>query len=132
VVLFGGVAILQKYELSKNISNFETQTPTISKISKPERIESQTVEAVYIDPNYLEIGLTYTLSRETPIMPLPTPDTVEEINLAIEKIKYAEAGEQITVINRFEQDNTIWYQVKTGTNKGWINSLALVGQSLEQ
>lgn len=108
---------------------YETQTPIVAKKSTPKRLESQTIEGVYLDPDYLEIGSTYTLSKQTPIMPTPNPETVKETFSDIEKMKYAQIGDKITILNRLEvgQSQT-WYQVNSNVGKGWVNSLALIGQ----
>jgi len=108
---------------------YETQTPVVAKESTPKRLESQTIEGVYIDPDYLEIGSTYTLSKQTPKMPTPHPETVKEIYSAIKKTKYTQIGDKIIILNRLEvgQSQT-WYQVNSNVGKGWVNSLALIGQ----
>ena len=62
-------------------------------------------------------------------MPIPNPETVEQTFSAIEKVKYAQIGEKITIINRLEVgQHQTWYQVQSNAGNGWVNSLALIGQ----
>ena len=78
----------------------------------------------FVDPNTLKVGSKYTLSKKTPIMPHYTPSDLT-------KIIYAKKGQTITIIKRQKVNNTMWYQVKSSGNQGWINSIALFGQQLK-
>ena len=59
-------------------------------------------------PDSLEIGKSYNLSKETPLMPELNPiDPLAAIN----KIKYIKPGEIINIISIEEKNNTPWYFV---------------------
>jgi len=77
----------------------------------------------FVDPSTLKVGSKYTISKKTPIMP--------HYNLSnFEKVKYAQKGQAITIIKRKKIGNYTWYQVKSGDSNGWVNSIALFGQTL--
>ena len=78
----------------------------------------------FIDPNTLKVGSSYKLSKKTPIMPHYNPSDLT-------KVIYAKKGQSITIIKRKKVKNTMWYQVKSGDDKGWVNSIALFGQQLK-
>ncbi|NOY71475.1 MAG: hypothetical protein GXP14_03730 [Gammaproteobacteria bacterium] len=86
----------------------------------------------FINPNTLETGSTYTLSKRTPLMPQTTPSSVGEVFSALDKVVYLQAGEAITITSRKKVRNVIWYGVESGANTGWVNSIALIGQNLKQ
>ena len=78
----------------------------------------------FIDPNSLNVGSKYTLSKKTPIMPHYNPSDLTGMT-------YAKKGQSITILKRKKVNNTLWYQVESGDKKGWINSIALFGQQLK-
>ncbi|MCK5060954.1 hypothetical protein KAR28_00220 [Candidatus Parcubacteria bacterium] len=89
----------------------------------------------FIDPSDLQIGKTYELSKETPLMPELNPtDPI----VALGKMKKLSAGSAIKIISIAQKNNTSWYNVSfvnhsTGNiDYGWVNSTALIGQSLKE
>lgn len=86
------------------------------------------------DATNLQIGKTYRLSKKTPLMPVRNPINPMD---AMKKIKYLGIGGLIEIIDVDKSSNYPWYNIRTKdatTGKiytGWINSSALMGQSLE-
>ncbi len=87
-----------------------------------------------LDPRALDIGATYVVSRNTPLMPSHSPaDPLE----ALKEMKCIPEGGAFKVIEIYKKAANPWYKVTTlGKDKeslgtGWINSTALVGQELE-
>jgi hypothetical protein len=78
----------------------------------------------FIDPNTLEIGKTYKVSKKTPLMP-----SYEVVK--IEKMNYIAKGSKFKITGKQKARSNIWYQVENGRQKGWINSIALFGQKLK-
>jgi len=108
----------------KGMNDFESKfkLPIGGKVEKKSKYE-----------NYLSLkkGETYSISKKTPLMPEfePSLKSIENvINLTPES--------QIKIYSIRKKNNTIWYKVnaknmKSGKmNKGWINSIALIGQEL--
>ena len=90
---------------------------------------SPVISSTFIDPFDLEIGARYRLSRETPLMPEFEPkDPIR----ALQAIKKIPPGGTVMVISRKQKAISPWYYVRYGSHEGWINSVALVGQSLER
>ena len=89
---------------------------------------SSALFAQYIDPYELEIGSSYRLSKKTPLMPEYKPANPMQ---AISKIKYLQAGNVITIVS-IKKSGTPWYYVKQKNQRGWVNCIALLGQSLEK
>ncbi|MCK4539749.1 hypothetical protein KAU09_01180 [Candidatus Parcubacteria bacterium] len=89
----------------------------------------------FINPNDLQIGKTYELSKKTPLMPEVNP--VDSI-AALGDMRELSAGSAIKIISIAQKNNTPWYNVgfinySTGNlDYGWINSIALYGQSLKE
>ncbi len=79
----------------------------------------------FIDPTTLEIGSTYTISKETPIMP-----NYELKNIQTKMIMASE-GAKISITDRKKVGNTVWYKISSDNVEGWINSIALFGQKLK-
>lgn len=85
----------------------------------------------------LEVGKTYRLSKETPLMPTWNPQGSDETIRAIVEHKVIPVGGSINIIEAKRRDDTAWYDVRAfdEANKplghGWVNSLALIGQDLE-
>ena len=82
----------------------------------------------------LDIGATYVVSRETPLMPFHSPaDPVD----AIKRMKRIPGGGSFKVVEAFDKDGTPWYKAiawRADTEfigTGWINSNAILGQELE-
>lgn len=88
----------------------------------------------FADPLSLKIGEAYSISKRTPLMPEFEPSDPME---ALENTKDIPTGNLIKVISIREKDNNPWYEVEVFNNrgnrigKGWINSQALMGQSLQ-
>ena len=78
----------------------------------------------FIDPSSLIIDSEYTLSKKTPIMPSYEVSNVKDII-------YAYKGDTIIITGSKKVNNKLWYQVKFGEKKGWLNSIALFGQHLK-
>jgi len=87
-----------------------------------------------LDPQNLDIGQSYILSKKTPLM--PSIDPTDPLN-AIEQMKQIPAGGVIKVYEIQKKRETPWYRVtatdhtKNMVGSGWINSSALLGQQLE-
>jgi len=77
----------------------------------------------WIDPSSLKVGKTYVLDRRTPIMPRYKSGSLKEM-------RYATSGQSIKILKRQDVDDTLWYRVKSGKRRGWVNSVALYGQAL--
>ena len=89
----------------------------------------------FIDPTTLQIGKSYRLSKDTPLMPELRPfDPI----VALGKAKKVLAGGVVGIILVKKKRNIPWYYVgfKNGSTgeveTGWINSIALMGQSLKK
>jgi hypothetical protein len=88
-----------------------------------------------IDGRALNVGKSYRLWKETPLMPELEP--ADPIG-AIGRMKKIPAGGVITISKVTSKGNTPWYYVQAkasttvSTQSGWINSTALIGQSLEE
>ena len=81
----------------------------------------------------LKKDVTYSISKETPLMPEFEPaDPIA----AMSNIKYLNAGSRIKILAIKSNNNFPWYEVmvmnKIGESigKGWINSTALIGQEI--
>lgn len=88
-----------------------------------------------IDARSLNVGKSYRLSKETPLMPeIESADPLEDIA----KMKEIPAGAVITIVKVTRKGNTPWYFVQAKASatavsqSGLINSTALIGQSLEE
>lgn len=88
--------------------------------------------ADFVDPNTLEVGKTYTLSRNTPLMPSFEPDSssVNGVITQIQESQEIQTGGAILIRERKELGYQIWYKVDAGEHTGWIKSTALFGQDL--
>ena len=85
-----------------------------------------------LDPLKLEIGQTYTVSKQTPLMPSHSPaDPIA----AIQQMKNIPQGGRFKVLEMVKKKINPWYKVtafdNTKIGTGWINSTALLGQELE-
>jgi len=90
-------------------------------------------ESPEVDPRHLRKGRAYTVSKETPLMPSHNPaDPIA----AIQQMKRIPAGGRFRIIGQIQKRNKPWYEVTAWDSKrkkigrGWINSIALVGQDL--
>jgi hypothetical protein len=81
----------------------------------------------WIDPMKLQRGRRYRLAKETPLM--PALDPVDPI-AALADMKQLAEGTVISVVTMRRNPTNPWYFVTVGTSSGWINSGALIGQSL--
>ena len=86
--------------------------------------------ANYLD---LKVGHKYLVSEKTPVMPSISPSNPIA---AISKIKYLRAGGIFYVLSVKKKEEILWYHVDVLNNnenvigRGWINSQALIGQSI--
>jgi uncharacterized membrane protein YkoI len=84
-----------------------------------------------VPTDHLQIDQQFQLSKETPLMPELDPIDPTE---ALKKIKRLAPGTTIKVEKIAEKWGTIYYFVEASNSKryigsGWINSIALIGQS---
>ncbi len=88
----------------------------------------------FVDPFSLKPGEKWSISRKTPLMPEIAPSNPME---ALEKVKYIPAENYIIIVSVREKENNTWYAVEVLNQnndligKGWINSIALIGQTLQ-
>jgi len=87
-----------------------------------------------LNPLELEIGQSYVVSKQTPVMPSHSPaDPIA----AIQQMKQIPKGGVFKVLESVKKRNTPWYKVIALNQKneligtGWINSTALLGQELK-
>jgi len=88
-----------------------------------------------LDPRGLDIGQSYVISKQTPLMPSHSP---ADPMAAIQQIKYIPEGGGFKVLEVYYKDKYHpWYKVTAFNQsideigKGWINSTALLGQKLK-
>jgi len=87
-----------------------------------------------VDPLGLDIGQSYVVSKQTPLMPSHSP---ADPMAAIQQMKYIPQGGGFKVLEVYKEKTNPWYKViafdqrteQIGT--GWINSTALLGQQLK-
>jgi hypothetical protein len=87
-----------------------------------------------LNPDNLDIGKKYIVSKQTPLMPSYNP---EDPIAALQKMRQIPKGSAFKVLKMAKQKSTPWYKVvafdqrhlQIGT--GWINSTALSGQKLK-
>lgn len=100
----------------------------------PGHIES----TAFVDPYGLSVGDQYRLSRKTPLMPLPPTAPPNQLLRAMAEHKELAPGSSfkvLEVLHKAGTPNYPWYNVIALSNggevmSGWINSIALAGQSL--
>ncbi len=86
-----------------------------------------------LNPLDLEVGQTYIISKQTPLMPSHNP--TDPIG-ALEKMKQIPEGGGFKVLDTLDKKGNPWYRVsafdqrKKQIGTGWINSTALLGQEL--
>jgi len=97
---------------------------TEKKMKKWDIFQSASKAMDFIDPSSLNVGSKYTLSKKTPIMPHFTLSDLSDVI-------YANKGQTITILERKKVNYTLWYKVEFGEKKGWLNSIALLGQQLK-
>jgi hypothetical protein len=80
----------------------------------------------FIDPNTLEVGKKYKLSKKTPIMAHYTPTNLSTVF-------YLKKGNSIKILKQKLNRTVVWYQVEYGKkgSTAWVNSVALFGQELK-
>ena len=80
----------------------------------------------------LELGSSYKIQKQTPLMPSFELGTYNDTMDAIKKMEYL-FPETIIFISKIQNKGTTpWYYVYTKLGSGWINSTALLGQTLEK
>lgn len=103
-------------------------------INKPIGSSVQNIKSNITSANKLELGKSYRISKETPLMPEFEPSNPIE---ALSRTKKLPSGSKITIISIETKNNTLWYQVRAYTpsgqsiGTGWINSIALIGQEIK-
>jgi hypothetical protein len=86
-------------------------------------------EPEWANPADLQLGVSYSVSRETPVMPSSRP---EDPLAAISEMTVLPGGGRFTVLRSVNQSNVRWYRVVIPDSiEGWINSIALVGQEIQ-
>jgi hypothetical protein len=87
-----------------------------------------------LNPLELEVGQTYILSKQTPLMPSHSPaDPIA----ALQQMKQIPKGGVFKVLETVKKKGNPWYKVvaldqrKKRIGTGWINSTALLGQELK-
>lgn len=87
-----------------------------------------------LNPLELEVGQTYIVTKQTPLMPSHSPaDPIA----ALQKIKQIPEAGGFKVLDTFDKKGTPWYRVNAFDQRtkqigtGWINSTALFGQQLK-
>ena len=87
-----------------------------------------------LNPLELEVGQTYIVTKQTPLMPSHSP--ADPIT-ALQKMKQIPGGGGFKVLDTFDKKGNPWYRVsafdqrKKQVGTGWINSTALLGQQLK-
>jgi len=97
---------------------------TEQKMKKQDIFGSVSSAMDFIDPNTLEVGSSYILSKKTPVMPSYLPSDLSSMT-------YANKGQSIRITAQKKVRNIIWYQVESKAGDGWVNSTALFGQQLK-
>lgn len=114
-----------------------------TKITKPKELESKsndkaintTIVNEHISFESLKISKTYSISKETPLMPELEPK--DPLN-AMEKVIYLKTNTRINILSISRIHLNPWYEVSAKNKmgdfigKGWINSTALMRQNIEQ
>ena len=75
----------------------------------------------------LETGHSYSISRQTPLMPELNP---KDVFKAIDATIVLPARSIVEIVGRATRGNSIWYEVASICERGWINSTALIGQTV--
>jgi len=88
----------------------------------------------FVDPNSLDVGKTYILSRNTPLMTSfePVSSSVEGVISQIQDSQVIQKGGEILIRERRKVEYQIWYNVQAGEKNGWVKGTALFGQDLKQ
>jgi len=87
-----------------------------------------------VDPLGLDIGQSYVVSTQTPLMPYHSP---ADPMAAIQQMKYIPQGGGFKVLEVYKEKTNPWYKVIAFDQRteqigaGWINSMALLGQQLK-
>ena len=87
----------------------------------------------YADFQSLKVNQTYSVTKETPLMPEFAPS---DPMAAMSNIKYLPVGCRIRILSIRTKLNSPWYEVqainKSGEviGRGWVNSTALIGQDI--
>lgn len=103
-------------------------------INKPLGSKVSNIKSNKTSAGKLELGKSYRISKETPLMPEFEPSNPSEALLRTKKLP---PGSKITIVSIKTKNNTPWYQVRAYTpsgqsiGEGWINSIALIGQEIQ-
>ena len=87
--------------------------------------------------NNLEIGKTYRLSKETPLMSKWNPQGFNEMARVMAEHKVIPLGGLIKVSDIKQRSGTPWYRVKALNAQkrpiadGWVSGMALIGQDIQ-
>jgi len=91
-----------------------------------------------VNPKALTAGQSYIVSRVTPIMPQRSVSNPSELVAATARVVRLQPGQSFTVLRVDSSEREPWYVVKVETPQGqldvlgWINSIALIGQTIRQ
>ena len=128
-----------EYVTGKGVGHFGTGTAgrlTTLRVSKEYSFPMKgTIKKAqeYADFQSLKVNQTYSVTKETPLMPEFEPS---DPMAAMSKIKYLPANCRIRILSIKTKLNSPWYEVqainKSGEviGRGWVNSTALIGQDI--
>lgn len=120
-------SIAQRPILRLQLSLTREQAKSLQRAAAVRRMEAA-------KPDHLVPKTTYRLSKETVMMPHYDVEKALKLGTSYKK---RPANSMITILDRKELSNRIWYHVTAkgkhgqGGDEGWINGLVLVGQQLE-
>jgi hypothetical protein len=118
--------LVQLYKSGKVRNNYVRLGSTLEKSREKTSVfersrESKKFLANYIDHTSLEVGKTYKTSRRTPLMKGYTLNGM--LSMPVSSI--------FRVLGKRKIKGNVWYQVEYKRRKGFLNSIALIGQSLK-
>jgi hypothetical protein len=123
-------------EYKRNQSKVNVSTPTRARIPSKDSIPSDKpldASRKFIDPLDLKIGITYRVSKQTPLM--PDVDPVDPI-AALQEMIQIPVGGVFSVLGIDMKNGGPWYKViavaaeNRRLGSGYINSTALFGQTI--
>lgn len=122
-----------KPEVKHGLSEAKRKEVFLAIVRADARANAEAEQTYPLEPTRsLTAGQTFTLSKQTPMMPELEP--VDPL-AAIQRMKQLSAGTRITILRTELKHSTPWYEVGAFSSagaslgSGWINSVALIGQS---
>lgn len=121
-----GSEIVTKYGMNNVRGEKDISMPLNAKKEALEKLPS-------VDPNGLDVNQSYIVNRETPLMPARLASDPASKG----EVKYIPIKGGFKVLEIYKGNNETWYratafkQNRNEIGKGWINSIALLGQKLE-